>query len=142
MIPPPLAMIHYPVIVVMAASALTLAGVANADEADISKACLRAVEIDTGAVEATATDVQAFPELTPPRVQMNVSYTKIVEPEATAKLLGAKPEKHNQTVTVRCAFDNAAPPYGLTSVTCPGWECSVNDARLSELRVRLEREGL
>lgn len=126
----------------MAASALTLAGVANADEVDISKACLRAVEIDTGAVEATAADVQAFPELTPPRVQMKVSYTKLVEPEAIAKLLGAKPERHTQTVTVRCAFDNAAAPYGLASVTCPGLECSVNDARLEELRALLEREGL
>lgn len=125
----------------MAASALTLAGVANADEVDISKACLRAIEIDTGAAEAMAADVQVFPELTPPRVQMKVSYTTIVEPEAISKLLGAKPEKYTQTVTVRCAFDNAEAPYGLASVTCPDMECSVNEMRLADLRTLLEQEG-
>jgi hypothetical protein len=131
-------------VAVLALAAIGLAGAAHADETRIVEACERATVLYGGYDAITTDDVQAFPELSPPRVQMRVYGPPRLQ---TAEVIAAEAEGRKATPTpvligtVRCEFTSTTSPVGLTKY-CPPDGCffAIPD-RLEEVQVMLAREG-
>lgn len=118
---------------------------AHAADPTIIDACKRAAEHYWNTPVSTVTDVQSFPELSPPRVRMRVATERVIETSAIAKLLNGD---SSDTVysrnegEIRCEFSQAQPPFGLSSF-CPPEGCFfMPSSHLEELQVLLKRDGL
>lgn len=112
----------------------------------IVDACERVVSYQFGPSEVHSFDVQAFPKLTPPRVQMRVrgEAPNDYVADALRRALGNAPVTSNNLRDfglVRCEFESNAPPFGLTEFRCGGERCfgGISDERLEELQVLLQR---
>lgn len=131
----------------LAAAAVVFVGTATA-EPTIEDACLRAAEHYFHAEGLEPSKVQAFPELTPPRVKLFVSGDGLPPSphDAVASLLsGASTPDTDQPRTigpVACKFENPAAPFGLLDFDCAGMACLPTNERIEEVRLLLEREGL
>ena len=116
----------------------------------IVDACERVAGYQFGLAEVHSFDVQAFPELTPPRVQMRVrgdTHSNDAIADALAREMARREAvRSGQTPSgeiglVRCEFENNAPPFGLTAFRCAGIVClgGISGERLEELQVLLQR---
>lgn len=112
----------------------------------IVDACERVASYQFGPSEVHSLDVQAFPELTPPRVQMRVRGDALNDyvADALRQALGNAPVTSNNLRDfglVRCEFESNVPPFGLTEFRCGGERCfgGISDERLEELQVLLQR---
>lgn len=116
-------------------------------QGSIVDACTKAAAFEIGMDGRSVSNVQAFPELSPPRVQLDVvgpGAASIAEEVARA-INGERPTDEEPALekiaTVRCTFERSSSPVGLTSFECEAFACIIPDARVEELRVLLEREG-
>lgn len=98
----------------------------------VVEACAKAAALYYNVPEIAWRDVQAFPELDPPRVRMRVE-----DPTSIAGLLSDKPVYSE----VSCRFTHNSPPFELLQF-CPPDGCLFMSAdRLEELQVLMRREG-
>lgn len=113
---------------------------------DIAEACERVAMFEFGISEVHSGDIQAFPELDPPRVRMRIrgeGPSDDLIADALARALGQlEPDEvpMRDYGQVSCQFESATSPFGLTAFECSGLSCSISDLRLEELRVLLHRE--
>lgn len=118
---------------------------AHAADPTIVDACKRAAEHYWNTPVSTVTDVQSFPELSPPRVRMKVATEEGSGGNKIAELLRQQlnePMRPYDRGEIRCEFTQAKPPFGL-SLFCPSRWCSdVSPSRLEELQVLMKRDGL
>jgi hypothetical protein len=119
---------------------IAFAGVATAET--IVDACERVAALEFGVDTVTSSDVHAFPELSPPRVRMRVAYSRTVESDPIAKVLGGEAgEVTTDAGQVMCRFDRAKKPFGLAHFECAGMACSISPERLEELQALMARDG-
>lgn len=116
----------------------------------IVDACKLVTMFEFGMPEVYASDIQAFPELDPPRVRMRVSGegpSNGVVSDALASALAdalGQPQRPDNARrdygVVRCEFESSEPPFRLTAFECAGVQCFISPSRLEELRLLLHRE--
>lgn len=130
----------------LSALLLTVALTAPASSQDIAEACERVATYQFGPSEIRSDDVQAFPELDPPRVRIRISGEtgqQDLIAQALGRALGQPDPAEPSRVSygqVFCQFEDPAPPFGLIAFECSGPGCPVSAMRLEELRVLLHRE--
>ncbi|MDF1606952.1 hypothetical protein PZ897_02045 [Hoeflea sp. YIM 152468] len=121
------------------------AGSASADQPTITDACQRAAEHHWNASGSIATDVQAFPDLSPPRVRMRIAVELPNRPSRVAALLSGEKQPSTHTVDqgeVECSFSHPTAPFGLSQF-CPPEGCwLISPSRLEELQELMRRDGL
>lgn len=128
----------------LAIAALTALSLpAYGQEPDIVDACVAATAHFYQVDEIEWSAPQAFPELDPPRVRMQIKIPAGGSvPGAIGRLMfGQDAPAEKETYAVKCAFESAETPFGLIEFAPPDWELGVRSDRLEELRVLLEREG-
>lgn len=130
---------------IVAVAVMLLAGTAQAET--IVDACERVAALEFG-VDVTSSDVQAFPELDPPRVRMRVhapaSSGRVPGPDRIAAMLEGRtinPDQPADHGMVMCRFERAEKPFGLTYFECAGMACFITPERLEELQTLLARDG-
>lgn len=122
----------------------------GANSQTIVDACERVASYQFGLAEVHSFDVQAFPELTPPRVQMRLRgraasagaiSDALAQEIARREAVRSGETPPDEIGLVRCEFENNAPPFGLSAFRCAGIAClgGISDERLEELQVLLQR---
>jgi len=56
-------------------------------------------------------------------------------------MFGDSAPAEQETYEAKCEFESADAPFGLAKFSPPDWELGVQDDRLQELRILLERAG-
>jgi hypothetical protein len=123
-------------------AAVTVPGLAVASDATIVDACKVASALYFDVQHVVAHEIQAFPELDPPRVRMRVSYP-IAANDIAALLRGDDgPSMSDPTAYLTCEFARASAPFGLSGF-CPPAGCGlITPARLEEIQALMARQGL
>lgn len=98
----------------------------------VTDACKKAAQFYYSADEIYADDIQAFPELDPPRVRMTVS---------TRPFDGSLISTLATEGSVTCKFTKPNKPFGLIEFCPPGGCPLISEERLEELQVLMKREG-
>jgi hypothetical protein len=122
----------------------------GANSQTIIDACERVAGYELGLAEVHSFDVQAFPELNPPRVRMRVKgeapFTDLIADALrdgltarAAAAVASIPNNLRDFGLIRCEFESNAPPFGLSLFECDKMPCSISDKRLEELQVLLRR---
>lgn len=131
--------------VMIVIAALGIAGTAKAE--GIVEACEHVAALEFGVNAVTSSDVQAFPELNPPRVRMRVHGPRGSSgfaSDAIAGLLSGErrdADAMHDYGQVRCEFETANRPYGLRAFDCAGMSCFISESRLEELQTLMQRDG-
>lgn len=127
--------------VAIAAALLMLSTTAYGQQATIIDACLKVAALEMGGTELVAEDVQAFPELSPPRVQMNILQKR--PPRITDAISGNPTPAYESAGQIRCEFERPIAPFTLRDYDCSCriWFSSEQKRlRLEEMQVLLARE--
>jgi hypothetical protein len=133
----------------LVAAILLLAPVgAEANEPTIVDACARAAALQLNVAEVQPADVQAFPELSPPRVRFTAMVAKgsadLSEALDDMFELRSAEGDYRDFGWVECEFATSTAPFGLLSFLCQDNRCNElvwDDKRLEELKALLAREG-
>lgn len=122
-------------------AALLIASPTNASEPTMVDACVRAAEHYFQTDGLVPTNVQAFPDLKPPRVRAIMAGEGVPAPmsEQVALLLGGETTNDRTTETV-CEFESASAPFRLSGFDCG--VCLMTDNRLEEIQALMKQEGL
>ncbi len=136
------------------AAVALMAAPAHSQEPTIVEACLKAASFQLGYDDLETTNVQSFPELSPPRVRMDVHRTETPSGNRIADILnnaieGSATDDFTRSYgEVRCEFDRATPPFELSDFHCSTLICSelyidpeLKRRRLEELQTLMAREG-
>lgn len=93
----------------------------------------------------TASRVQQFPDLTPPRVRMEILAEDATPRDLVAALLESRAPSNEPRIrnfgVVMCEFESTAAPFSLATFDCAGTSCFIDNQRLQELQALLKQDG-